>query len=265
MRRGASFPQHPTPHRSGGGMLDEADYSPDNLSPFDASAAIVRNIASFLTLSDAASLASMAGGGGGASTPADSWVVGDGFGEGDASWSLATPPTPALVALSPGATPAASYRGPIDYIDIGRARNDSEEDCSDALEFILQERRRKWAQEKLATAVFMHPQSLRSFCLDAYQAAQAIRRQQQEKLKEGPDPETMVEPTKPRRRRGKAQRRLRFVHELIGTCVHGLFALEKQGISLHARLDLSQRSLERLVGRAGCVGRRHSGHKLCFV
>lgn len=69
--------------------------------------------------------------------------------------SLATPPTPALVAVSPNP----------DY--------DFEDDVP-ADEGVRLDSRRAWAQEKLAAAVFSHPQPLRSFCLDAYQAAKAV-------------------------------------------------------------------------------------------
>jgi hypothetical protein len=47
---------------------------------------------------------------------------------------------------------------------------------------LLHKRRREWAQEKLAAAVFSHPRSLRSFCWEAYMAAKEIRVREQQRL-----------------------------------------------------------------------------------
>ena len=278
---------------------------------------LVRNIASFMTLSEAASAVSLAGGAGagagaGGSSWAsssredgvgeqreeeddtDSWAVGAGLDGGaeDASWmSLATPPTPGLVALSPGATPilvASSsagatprVRGPASSSasrdphypshhhhtphprshrnwrpsdDDEQEEEDDDDDDEEegdsvvSLERVLRERRRRWAQEKLASAVFAHPLPLRGFCLDAYRAAQDIRRQQQQQqllqqqqqpalhhsITDGSgDPETWVEPCKPpappaslssssRRVRARQNRRLILVHELVDCLFHNV-------------------------------------------
>lgn len=165
----------------------------------DRADAIVRNIASFLSLSDAASIQEIA------ETPADSWAVGVEL-DYDSSWDVETPLTPALVAISPGATPR------LELYDKSKGIEDED---SEYMEEILQERRRRWAQEKLAKAVFFHPQSLRAFCLDAYTAAQEIRNKHQP-IKDTADPETLREPdrsVRKRKRRGKIP--VMFAHEVL--------------------------------------------------
>jgi hypothetical protein len=241
-------------------------------------AALVRNIASFLSFSDAISLTSFTGNnntsnmnnnhhgsrmhmgttpGGvvGESGDNSSWEIGTGMeGEESTDWSwfgaygqqtIETPLTPALVAVSPGATPIHHvdidghrlhhhHLRQHDYHNFIEDENDDEyvvmvnnhHDSDDTgtqnnqralhpsqraicsftdfhrMEELLQERRRRWAQEKIITAVFSHPQSLRSFCWDAYIAAKEI---QQEKLAQAEaaavvnetdemPPETQVEP-----------------------------------------------------------------------
>ena len=109
----------------------------------------------------------------------------------------------------------------------------------DALERALMERRRQWAQQKLATAVFSHPCSLRSFCLEAHAAAKQIlqekkeeqqqqQQEQQQQLQppekekeEEESPETLREPDekvvskhgrrrkRPRRRTGRRDKKSR--------------------------------------------------------
>ena len=167
---------------------------------------ILRTIASFLTLSDATSMVSIAlpssvdheyvaaaattaNGAAVNTTPfsADSWAVGEDMEQ------LNTPATPAMMAISPGGTPR--------YVDIdlslskynpqkqqqqqqhGSSSNRmmmcsrAEDYCEDDFEFeeLLQERKRRWAQERLAAAVFAHPRSMRSYCVEAYRAASEIR------------------------------------------------------------------------------------------
>ena len=162
----------------------------------DEGAAIVRNIASFLTLSDAASSAS------GLDIDAlstDSWGNSP-LGALPRWTNLQTPPTPALVAVSPN--PDQEF-------------DDDDESLGDMME----RRRRFWAQEKLAAAVFSHPRSLRSYCLDAYNAAKEVKKTQ---CRPGPSfgdedpPETLVEPCKSkRRRRGDSERRVVLIHALV--------------------------------------------------
>jgi len=164
------------------------------MSMDDGGAAIVRNIASFLTLSDATGILSAA------AVPSttnssfypystsnlnadetDSWAVGEDIEE------LDTPETPALMAISPGATPHFDLRAnpPIKTQQqqqqqgqqrfISRFVEDLREDDDLEFEEVLQERKRKWAQERLASAVFAHPRSIRSYCVEAYSAALEIR------------------------------------------------------------------------------------------
>ncbi|GKY95539.1 hypothetical protein MPSEU_000515500 [Mayamaea pseudoterrestris] len=178
-----------------------------------------------MTLSDAASLVSIGVGTHVSDvTPADSWAIGLGIDGGTTnSWaSLTTPPTPALVAVSPGATPSMPtpyHHHAIDPTDaFVMSRSHGNEDCDQSGEhfkYMLQERRRKWAQEKLAHAVYSHPRSLRSFCLAAYKAADDIRNQQAT-AKARVDPETWIEPAEPIKVRSKMMdRKQRFLHEAV--------------------------------------------------
>jgi hypothetical protein len=244
-------------------------------------AALVRNIASFLSFSDAVSLTSFAGNGNtsnshlhsnmynyshgsrhhlgvgavgvGENGDNSSWEIGTGMeGEESTDWSwfgtygqqtIATPLTPALVAVSPGATPIHHVDVPVpvdgsphhwrqqDYryhhfieeenddeyvVMVNHHQNDADDTshlhglhpsqraiCSftdfHRMEELLQERRRRWAQEKIITAVFSHPQSLRSFCWDAYIAAKEIQQEKQAQAEAAAasvevPPETQVEP-----------------------------------------------------------------------
>lgn len=204
--------------REAGGFPPAPPRLPNNqrtLAAADEGAAIVRNIASFLTFSDVTSIASVGGGGDmhfvdSDVTPADSWVVDSSSVGEDFSWSVATPPTPALVAVSPGATPAANF--------CTFVANDDDEEDSVYLEHVLEERRRIWAKEKLTSAVFSHPQPLRSFCLDAYSAAQDIRKQQENReaaALNDDGPETLVEPRKPKRKKSRNELRLMLMHSLV--------------------------------------------------
>ena len=248
-----------------------ADFAVSQQENESNNAALVRNIASFLSFSDAISLTSFVGnqnntnsnnshngsrihlgtstGSNGETIVGDfhyysnsSWEIGGTGGDestttatgDDWSWygsnsnnnngpphtSIQTPLTPALVAVSPGATPnGAGHDGPAqppydiynfiedenddEYVVMAHNNNNNGSDgtennhnnthralhpsqrtiCSFSdfhrMEELLQERRRRWAQEKIILAVFSHPQSLRSFCWDAYTAAKEI---QQEKL-----------------------------------------------------------------------------------
>jgi hypothetical protein len=162
----------------------------------DEGAAIVRNIASFLTLSDAASSAS------GLDIDAlstDSWGNSP-LGALPRWTNLQTPPTPALVAVSPN--PDQEF-----------------DDDDDSLGDMMERRRRYWAQEKLAAAVFSHPRSLRSYCLDAYNAAKEVQKTQcrpGSTFGDEDPPETLVEPCKSkRRRRGDSERRVVLIHALV--------------------------------------------------
>lgn len=301
---------------------------PNNTHPtnHNAAAVLVRNIASFLTLSDAASLASFAAVPtiGAATTysaedddASVSWAVGGTVGVPDeeervgnddeldynyytgtddpgllffsennnnndgsttmnvnnnnpwwgspigrtsnSSSTLVTPVTPALVAISPGATPR-HHPNPVDdeigdddkgdtqprrmtgsmeqtterrrrwrntrgvqqqpgRMNVDTVDNNSWDDSDhDRLEQIVQERRRKWAQEKITSAVFSHPKSMRSFCWEAHVTAKDIRMQNKRRQRAmaaaaaagvartlEKNPETQVEPTESTSTRGNAQ------------------------------------------------------------
>ena len=131
---------------------------------------IVRQIASFLTLSDAASFASSEMKRMGSESrlgetigPVESWV---------SLISAATPETPGLMALSPD--------------DFGFDDSGDWDDA--AIRNRMHGRQRTWAKQRLAAAVFANPRSLRSYCLEAHRAASTIRRTRQA------DPETLREP-----------------------------------------------------------------------
>lgn len=155
---GRSFPLH---HN-----LDEN--TPILISPPPHDGAIVRHIASFLTLSDIASM--------GASSNNNLAQV--------ASWSsfVTTPETPGLMALTPDEDANANLDGD----DFNPYSFDEE-----LMRKRLQDRQRRYVTQKLAAAVFSHPQSLRQFCVKAHKAATDIH-----KAKEQP-PETLREPQQP--------------------------------------------------------------------
>ena len=202
---------------------------------------IVRNIASFLTISDAASIASTGIGGGYTPyTPGENsstWGVGSTpFSYTSSSsrvWpTICTPPTPALVAVSPnppGSTAAFDDDGGGDNTEVYDDARDYNHTgvCVD-----IDQQRRNWAQEKLASAVFEHPQSLRSYCLDAYLAAKGVNENGGHLVayKESPGeiPETTVEPdlrmqqqhnrrmmTRHNQQQQQRNNRLFFIHFLI--------------------------------------------------
>ena len=170
-------------------MIDHNTYQPAK-DESDEGAVIVRNIASFLTLSDAASIASI---GVRSDTPAvDSWALGTPVEP--PRWSnVHTPPTPALVALSPN--PDEEF----------------EDDC-DSVSDTMPQKRRVWAQEKVAAAIFSHPSSLRSYCLDAYIAAKEVKRSQCSSEHESP--ETLI-PEPRKSRRSNDDERILFITALV--------------------------------------------------
>lgn len=133
----------------------------------------MRRIVSYLSLSDAAS--ATAGYTGVDAVVPDSWLFGlpsDGLVP--PIWSSdQTPPPPALVAISPD--PYQVFED-----DVGLSRGITQ---------IPEQMRRTCAKEKLAAEIFAHPQSLRSFCLDAYVAAKEVSRNHCEDA-----PETCIEP-----------------------------------------------------------------------
>ncbi|CAB9512838.1 Inherit from NOG: Pentatricopeptide repeat-containing protein [Seminavis robusta] len=205
----------------------------------DDGAAIVRNIASFLTLSDATSMVSIA-------LPAaseneytaesDSWAIGEELS------LLNTPVTPALMAISPGATPRFDLTAAVDHHHPDH--NHCEEDyCADEyeLEELLQERKRRWAQERLAAAVFSHPQPLRSFCVEAFNSARELAHQKEARpannTEEAEDPETHHEPPTNTTIIAKQQRQHQQLRPYRYHYHHGRRSRRKDFLFIHDLLD----------------------------
>jgi hypothetical protein len=249
MKRSSTYPINPNTHHeddvesrqrfNSHEGVDES-YFIDTFAAHGADgAAVVHNIASFLTLSDAASLVYGDGDDEEESDAEDSWAVGvDAAGHDSLSWtttlSIATPLTPALVALSPGVTPHLLSAEDDEYYQ--EAESPATDTSSQEIKDLLRERRWRWAQEKISAAVFSHPRSLRSFCLEAVQKAKEIqqaRKREEEQIraavaasKDEPPPETLVEPcgqsrgsicTRKRHRKRKKKKDIRviFVHDLV--------------------------------------------------
>ena len=125
-------------------------------------------------------------------TPAaDSWAVGVELSASPSTFTIPTPTTPALIAISPGATPQHDVPDGIVIDDF--------EDDHVYMDQILHDRRRKWASEKLAAAVFSHPRSLRSFCYDAYLAVKNLTNKSPASSDALIDPETELEPDERKR------------------------------------------------------------------
>jgi hypothetical protein len=200
--------------RSGGETSQGASQGESLGDRSGESSAILRNIASFLTLSEAAaSLRSQPPNEDDSSI--DSWAVGEGYDPTShgSLWDMKTPKTPGLVALSPGATPR------LDYFKKDAFENDDSQEDTEYMEKILQQKRRGWAQQKLASAIFSHPGSLRSFCVEAYQTAKEIRHRQEQFSRV--DPELDVEPVKQRLSPRRSRRRI-IIHAIVDLILHNL-------------------------------------------
>jgi hypothetical protein len=241
-------------YEEGDSPWDSYDMFPQSESPIlerfprmpqpDDGEAIVRSIASFLTLSDAASMASMDHIIHHEATPdvGNDWAVGM---EWSTSWnsSLVTPPTPGLMALSPTESSLDEYVKSKDW--------DGDEEDED-VQRRLKRRHQQWVQQKLTAAVFSHPRSIRAFCLEAHQAAKEIQRnrqERQERHKENSetlqeDPETLREPPEgesgARRELRRSQRRNEkqayLFHFLVDTLLHN--------VPLTVLLDLAEAALD---------------------
>eukprot|EP00980_Cylindrotheca_fusiformis_P007527 scaffold1561_cov129-Cylindrotheca_fusiformis.AAC.19 len=134
---------------------------------------IIRRIVSYLSLKDAAYATT---GRNGIDTPVpDSWLFGFPADDMDAPrWSSPqSPPTPGLMAISP---------------DPDQACDDHMAVSGDSYH-MSQQRRRSRVKEKLAAAIFSHPNPLRSFCVDAFVATKEVAAKQY-----GDSPETLIEP-----------------------------------------------------------------------
>lgn len=189
---------------------------------------IIHSIASFLSLSDAASVASGLGVG---ETPIpESWMLGTPTREHMETTlipSIHTPPSPApaLVAISPNTE---------------RSFDDKEDNVLE-VDVMQQEQRRAWAKEKLAAAVFSHPQSLRNFCVDAYLAAKEISRNQLAD-EDGNSPETSIEP-----RKQKIQKGYNILEHIIHHIVHN--------VPLSVYIDIIENITELSLDTSGAVFR----------
>lgn len=199
------------------------------LPEFDDGAALLRNIASLTSISLVQPENDY--------TPAenDSWAMGI-ENELELLSSVNTPITPALIAVSPGATPHVETMervvGESDSVDYNGADGPFEESEYDYMEDLLHERKRRWAQERLAAAVFCHPQSLRSYCVEAYSAATEIKKQKDE-AEADPEVERPCARNQqlahPRSRRRRKE--LIIVHDLVDACC--------QNVPISVLLDLS--------------------------
>lgn len=171
---------------------------------------ILNNITSFLTFSDAISLAS-----GALSASAVSPSPGQRSyrstttaASGCGGWAIGTPATPGLVAISP-IDPAFEFTQEdedynddeyYDDEDYNTRKGGSGRDWEKS---VMLDR-----QRKLAANIFAHQQPLRSYCLEAYQAAQEVNQtmQQQAQQQYEESPETLVEPLLSGRRRQRGRR-----------------------------------------------------------
>lgn len=183
----------------------------DDVDHINEGETIVRKIASFLALSDAASVAS--GVGLDTNPSADGWALG-GTHLSPLRWSssMNTPPTPGLVGISPN--PDEAFFQEEDYYD---SENSMGHD---------KRRRTYWAQEKLAAAVFSNLEPLRSYCLDAYMAAKEVQEHNHNRIRSSSSsqslgdydesPETLIEPCGgKRRRRPKEDDRILFISAVV--------------------------------------------------
>jgi len=204
--------------------------------------------------------------------------------------------TPALVAVSPGATPrygSASTNASNEQHELAHNTSVSiDDDDDEVMEELLQQRRRRWAQEKITYAVFSHPRSLRSFCLEAYTAANDIRQQKAlaaahiyDNESSSSSPETRMEPaegeitatTRKRKRKRNSRNKLlssgrissldslraKVIHELVDWIFHNvpvsvlLDVLEAAGVVLidttGACLTITISSLHQAVSALGRI------------
>lgn len=140
---------------------------------------IVRNIVSYLSLSDAAAIGSAWEG---SEQPIEAtWVVtGDTPPHGTAA---STTPTPALAPVSPNpqdetvySTPPPRSGTPFFSRDYSPPTKSSSEDWTETFDNPAQT---PSLQENLASAVFAHPHSIRSYCVEAYTEASERKRNRQ--------------------------------------------------------------------------------------
>ena len=167
---------------------------------------IVRHIASFLTLSDAASMVSMD------RIVSQQSISTSQMGRSVPSWAsfgIATPETPGLMALSPSEGGIMAFH---DNTDEEHARDDHN------IRKNLNQQRKRWVQQKLSQAVLSHPRSMRAFCLDAHKAAMDITRQRSKELSNTLDPETYIEPRKDK----EQSQQIKIIQHLIHGILHNV-------------------------------------------
>lgn len=154
---------------------------------------IVRNIAGFLTMSDAQSIAS----GIGLETPSVSENWTRQAGGTPFQWgSMPSPDTPGLVAISPN--PRDEFSG--NYLQYQNADvTDNSyilDDDSVAEDYGQKQRtRNKWAQERIAETIFSYPAPIRSYCIEAYESALEAKPSSSIFVEDQYSPETLVEPS----------------------------------------------------------------------
>lgn len=221
--------------------------SPAEYNPAQSSApitgggmTIVRNIASFLSLSDAESIASLDFAVLSSSEEPSSWSLEEnqGMGQPSISWSSlgTTPTTPGLMTLSPSIGELCEEERYSDKDCPELVDLDDDDEADRKRRLILQQK--KWIQQKLTAFVFAHPDSIRSYCLDAHDAALRIQQRRKEKHERHEHPETFREPScgtpgrqqhasedslrRMRRRQKEKKQRLRIVKMLIDTVLHNV-------------------------------------------
>lgn len=198
-----------------------------------AAAEIIRNIAGFLTVSDAQSISS----GFGLDTPSVSENWASQAGGTPFQWGLIqTPPTPALVAISPN--PLDQFSG--DYLqyqnsDLQHSSSVMMEEESIEEGFPVRRRRNNWAQERIAEAIFSHPAPIRNYCIEAYQSAREVKFNQSITIGDENSPETLVEPSNELNvsQQGRRQRRERGPFSL-NILLHTIF----NNVPLSVALDV---------------------------
>ena len=216
----------------------------DEAAAAAAGADIVRNIASFLTVSDAQSLTSP---GYGLDTPSVSENWASHAGGTPFQWGsmMQTPPTPALVAVSPNPLDDEFNGNYLQYQDRQDQNNSLMVDDDSMEEYSVAKRRRNaWAQERIANAVFSHPAPLRDYCVEAYQSAKEVRMSQSLTMGDERSPETLIEPSNERHsqqgRRQRPHRNTFFLNEIL----HHLFNNVPLSVTLHVLCGFREVSLD---------------------
>jgi hypothetical protein len=149
---------------------------------------------------------------------------------------MQTPPTPALVAISPN--PHDQFSG--DYLQFQNSElqnsNSMMEDASIEVYLPVKRRRNTWVQERIADAVFSHPAPMRDYCIQAYQSAREFKMNQSLTAGDEHSPETLIEPSNElvsQSQQGQRPRRDRSTF-VLNVLLHHLF----NNVPLSVALDL---------------------------